>query len=160
MTIPLREYLAQRRRDIQAEMRGLKLELTEIDAAEHALDGVTEPVRRPRGRPATGRKTLKELALEVLSRHYPNGVEAQSILAEILLIHGVEVARESMSPQLSRLGADGIITKVEGNLWRLSRAPLDPALSDETPGEPTPGASTEAVNDLWMTRPTPATTET
>ena len=120
MTIPLRDYLAQRRADIQANIKALRKELAELDAAESALAAVGDapPKRRQRGSSGTGKLTLKELALEALSEH-TTGLEASAILAFIAEKHGIEVARESMSPQLSRLAQDGEIVRLEGGKWQL-----------------------------------------
>ncbi len=118
MAIPLREYLAQRRTEIQTDLKALRVELAELDAAERALpDAGAGAQKRERGATGTGKKTLKELALDALY-HYPAGADAQTILSWIKHKHGIEVARESMSPQLSRLGQDRII-KRDGLLWRL-----------------------------------------
>lgn len=145
MTPPLREYLAQRRADIQAQIKAFRKELAEIDAAEAALDAVSDAPkpRRVRGG-SDGKPTLKELALEALSANN-NGLEASAILAWIAEKHGLEIARESMSPQLSRLAQDGEIVRLEGGIWQLKwvneiiggPAPVE----DETPDVAASGAS-------------------
>jgi len=150
MSIPIREYLAQRRTDIQAQIKLLRAELSEVDVAEKALAAVSgeTPVRRDRGTAGSGaRKTLKEMATEILQDH-PDGLEANSILAEIERRYFVTVQRESLSPQLSRLGQEGVLNR-EGWLWKLSNYSWIDALSrsskDETPSAGTPDVSEEAV---------------
>jgi len=143
MTVPLREYLAQRRADVLANIKAYRKELAEIDAAERALaaaGGEAAKPRRERGTSGTGRKTLKELAIDALREH-PEGADAQTILAWIKERHGMEVARESMSPQLSRLGQEGTLAR-DGLLWRLVQARIvtEPQ-KDETPDAATSDAS-------------------
>jgi hypothetical protein len=138
--LPLREYLSNRRAEIQAQIKALRAELGDLDAAERGLASTSsDGPKRERGASGTGRKTLKELAIEVLQQR-PEGAEANTIIAEIKSKHGIEVARESMSPQLSRLGQEGVLTR-EGLIWRLPGAS---ASKDETPdfswkpGDPMP----------------------
>lgn len=128
----LREFLADRRAAIQAEMKALRAELREIEAASAALpDGrgeVLSPVRASRGGP-----TLKELAVEILQRH-SEGLDANDIREEMRLKHGVSVKRSSLSPQLSRLAKDGVIQR-EGHKW-LFQSDQPPTWSGWYPGKP------------------------
>lgn len=150
MTIPLREYLAQRRADVQAQIKALRKELVEIDAAETALHSVADApkVRRQRGG-AEGKKTLKELALEALGAN-TDGMEATAILAWIAENRGIDVARESMSPQLSRLAQDGEIVRLDGGRWQLqwvNEIIGETPVEDETPDGDTSGASEETEEE-------------
>jgi len=83
------------------------------------LQSMEEPSASERSvKPApTGRSTIKDLALEAL-RAYPVGLDTNQIIAEIKEKHGQDIARSSMSPQLSRLKADGEIEQV-GHVWRI-----------------------------------------
>lgn len=122
MSLPIREYLAQRRADIQAQIKSLRAELAEVDVAERALAvAANEPAgaKRDRGATGSGRKTLKEMAVDVLKDH-PAGLEAAGILAEIEKRWGLTVRRESLSPQLSRLGQDETLVR-EGLIWKLAQ---------------------------------------
>jgi hypothetical protein len=145
MTLPLREYLAQRRADIQANIKAFRKELAEIDAAERALEEAADPetrARKERGTQGSGRKTLKELAIGILADH-PEGLEASAILQELERRHGLTVRRESLSPQLSRLGHDKTLTR-DGLTWKLFTGQwIGPHSSpnDETPGVSPPDAS-------------------
>lgn len=65
-----------------------------------------------------GRKTMKEMALEALSEH-PDGLEARAILAWIKGHYGLDLPKESFSPQLSRLAQAGAIMR-NGLVWRLA----------------------------------------
>lgn len=114
----LREFMAARRAEIQSQIKALRLEMAEIDAAFSALslEGQAKPARE-RGSSGTGKKTLKELAIEAIrSRH--EGMEAAEILRWIKDMAGKDVPRESLSPQLSRLGQDGTLMR-EGMVWKL-----------------------------------------
>lgn len=146
MSVPIREYLAQRRADIQAQIKALRAELAEVDVAERALlsvNGEAMKGRRERGTGGSGKKTLKEMAVEVL-QNYPDGLEAANILSEIEKKYGVTVQRESLSPQLSRLGQDEVL-KRDGLIWKLAQFdwtvhPGQPR-KIETPDAATSGAS-------------------
>ena len=121
--LPLRAYLAERKSDIQGQIKALRAELAEIDAAERALSSAesSKLAPRERGSSGTGRKTLKEMALEALAE-YPEGAIALEILETIKAKFGADIARESLSPQLSRLGQDGVLTR-SGMHWRLANPP-------------------------------------
>ena len=124
--LPLRDYLTQRRQAIQSELKALRAELAEIDAAQRALAGdvgATTPS-------AHGKMTLKEMALQVLSAN-PKGLDALGILAAIKSEFGKTVQRESLSPQLSRLGQSGEVVREDG-LWRIvTTGPGTPAESND-----------------------------
>lgn len=142
--LPLRDYLSQRKAAVQAEIKALRAELVELDAAERALSEAGDrPVSR-RGSTATGKKTLKEMALEVLS-HHADGLDASAIRTEIKRLFEVDLTRESLSPQLSRLGQAGDVSR-QGLIWKL--APQHSA-ADQFGAEKkeTPGASTPSVSD-------------
>ncbi len=153
----LLDYLLERRAEIEAQMKALKAELGEIRIAEAALTGA--PVSRSvmtsvSGASATVREgSIKDWVLKALMTA-PDGLETEGVIDAVRDAGGPDVPRNSMTPQLSRLKAAGLITQ-EGRSWRL--APRE-AQTNETPGGQTPSASTE-VTDLWMTHPTPATTE-
>lgn len=124
MSITLREFMAARKAEIQSQIKALRDELREIDAAFAALpqDGSARTTRE-RGPSGTGKKTLKELALEALKEN-PEGMEAVEIIKWIKDKYDLDVPRESMSPQLSRLGGDGII-KRDGLTWRRQKSTIE-----------------------------------
>lgn len=142
MVLPLRDYLAQRRAEVQASIKALRCELAELDAAERALPSNGEATPKPkkeRGSAGTGKKTLKEMALEVLEG-MPNGLEAVGILDAIQKVHGITVRRESLSPQLSRLRQDGHLI-LDGSVWKLPYVSAHIIPKNETPGAPAPSVS-------------------
>lgn len=170
--LPLREYLASRRAEVQAQLKALRAELVELDAAERALSGggdeqIKSGALRTRGTAGSGKKTLKELALEALQAR-PEGAETVQIIADIKERHGIDVPRESMSPQMSRLRHEGIVVR-EGSSWRLVQMTIGAALAgpskDETPDGQTSGVSADQdsgrrTGDLiGDSQPTPASTE-
>ena len=143
MSIPIRDFVTDRRAELQAAIKAARAELLTLDAVVRALDeaeGQPQRPRRERGSAGSGKKTLKELALEALNEH-PDGLEATEILGWIRMKYDLDVARESMSPQLSRLGAEGEIVR-SGLTWRLAIHADAAANNDETPsGNQPPGAS-------------------
>jgi len=113
--LPLREYLAERRQEVQAQIKSLKAELGELDRAASALEPVdVARSTQERGATGSGRKTIKELALQAL-RENPDGLEA-SAMVTWMASKGHVVARESLSPQLSRLKEDHRVI-LEGTRW-------------------------------------------
>jgi hypothetical protein len=130
----LREFLANRRGEIQAEIKALREELREIEVTAIRLEGgsLPEPNKTRRGSTATGTKTLKEMAVIALEGFSTSGASAQTIIEAIKREFGKDVPRSSMSPQLSRLRSEGLID-LEGSLWRLVQPPLPkPAVPDST----------------------------
>jgi len=127
-------------------MKAIRAELAEIDAAERVLDGESAAPRRERGSPGSGKKTLKELAIDILWDH-PEGLEASAILGVMAGKLGLVVRRESLSPQLSRLGQEGFLER-EGLLWKIA-ADLrrqEEAQKDETPDGYQPSGASSAVD--------------
>lgn len=116
----LREFIANRRSEIKSEMDKLKAEIRELDLAEQALEpkrhttiifggGAGKSWKRP---------TIIGMVKDVLLK-FPDGADAQAIINAVKEKFGVDVPRSSMSPQLSRLKADGVL-EMENNIWRLA----------------------------------------
>lgn len=131
----LSDYLADRRRAIEAEMKALKAELAEIRIAEEALLGV--PTRRPIGVIASTAVTvregsIKDWVLKALALG-PNGMETDDIIATAKTIGGPDIPRSSITPQLSRLKAAGLI-ELDGRAWRLPERKSAEAQKNETSG--------------------------
>lgn len=144
LMLPLRDYLSQRRTAVQAEIKALRAELAELDAAERALGGGNEQSIRRRGTAGSGKKTLKEMAMDVLRLH-PEGLDASGIRNEIKRLFEVDIVRESLSPQLSRLGQAGDVSR-DGLTWKLAQHHSSAAAYGADTNE-TPGASTPSVSD-------------
>jgi hypothetical protein len=142
----LRDYLAARRDEIEGQMKALKAELGEIRIAEAALSG--EPTRRNAVTGAQGPSPVREgsikdwvlKALQVIE----GGTETEDIIAGVLGIGGPLVPRNSMTPQLSRLKAMGLLVQ-EGRNWKLASGT---AQNDETPGVSPPDVPEVEEEDL------------
>lgn len=129
----LRDYLIAREAELLKERGGYleKVAGIEIDLAEtrRALAALGAPEMPGLLRLATGLATpdgvpyrewtLKQLAVRALQDHFPYGATANQLLAVFESHYAREIARESLSPQLSRLKDDNII-KLEGKLWKLA----------------------------------------
>lgn len=138
----LRDFLAGRRSEIQTQIKALRSELREIEAASAALHenrGSTAPNATAKNSRGSG-PTLKEMAVAVLADH-TNGLEANDVLDRIAERFGVQVKRESMSPQLSRLAREGIIRRGGHNKWLLK------AIAS-TPDEESQEADDSEVDDF------------
>lgn len=115
----LRDFLTNRRSEIQTQLKALRGELREIEAASAALqDPQAEGSRPDAAITRRGRPTLKEMAITILTDH-PDGLEANDVRDRIAERFDVQVKRESMSPQLSRLAKEGIIRRGGHNKWLL-----------------------------------------
>ncbi|MFL5297394.1 MAG: hypothetical protein ACJ798_13515 [Phenylobacterium sp.] len=143
----LLDYLAERRLEIEAQIKTLKGELAEIRIAEAALTGV------PTGRSVVSSHSgvssvvregsIKDWVLRALAQA-PFGLETERVIEAVHRAGGPEVPRSSMTPQLSRLKAAGLITQY-GRVWAI------PSVSElqtvETPGVQSPGVSDAGDHD-------------
>lgn len=142
----LRDFLSNRRSEIHAQIRALRAELREIDAASAAVQ--ESPGSDGSRTVASGRRsspTLKEMAIAVLADH-PDGLEANDVRDRIAERFGSQVKRESMSPQLSRLARDGVIRRGGHNKWLLKALSL--ATVDQNDGDMAPDNSEGEDVDL------------
>lgn len=115
MTITLNDFMAQRKAEIQAEIERLRAELRQIAAAEGMAE--TETTAHAHRRRELHPTTIKDQVVKILT-DCPRGLEASEIQTQLRRRFDRSVKRESLSPQLSRLGAEGVI-KREGKVWIL-----------------------------------------
>lgn len=140
----LSDYLAERRREIEAEIKALKAELAEIRIAEEALLGAPSKAGASviaRGPLAVREGSIKDWILKALTLG-PIGMETDDVISTVRTIGGPEIPRSSMTPQLSRLKAVGVV-ELEGRLWRLAEAAASQGLKKETPD----GGNPSGVSD-------------
>lgn len=134
----LMDYLSTRRSEIEAHIKALRAELAEIRIAEAALSGEgvgKTVVTTPKGPAVVREGSIKDWILRALTQA-PEGLYTEGVITAIQTIGGPEVARSSITPQLSRLKAEGLVTYEVNKWWLLSR-------SDRN--EETPDASTSSV---------------
>lgn len=159
-----RQLLLLRRSEIEREKRAaleeaarpFDVELQEVDAALKAISSfslqltgnfgssggaeavASQPKAKatPRAKTKAIGMTLKEMIIAVLRAHR-GGMDALSILAAINDRWEIGLARTSLSPQLSRLKAEGKLRLV-GKDWSLVQ-------KDEAPDADTSGASSVGV---------------
>lgn len=119
----LLDYLSERRASIEAQMKALRAELAEIRIAEEALAG-NSPSRTAvvssKGSSLVRAGSIKDWVLKALA-HEAQGLETDGVISKVSEVGGPDVPRNSMTPQLSRLKADGLIEQ-HGRLWRLLAA--------------------------------------
>ncbi|WP_226635504.1 hypothetical protein [Brevundimonas poindexterae] len=149
------DFLKERRAEVERAKRAaldeaarpFDVELQKIDAALKAVGSFTlrsdEPSSvgptddaSPRAKTKAIGMTLKEMIIAVLRAHR-GGMDALSILAAINDRWEIGLARTSLSPQLSRLKAEGKLRLV-GKDWSLVQ-------KDEAPDADTSGASSVGV---------------
>lgn len=118
----LKDYLDTRRTEIEADIKRLRAELADIKKAETAVYGGPgganqKPSRRTRRGSGIRVGTIKDWILRALRRE-PEGLETEDVIVAVQAIGGPEVPRNSMTPQLSRLKAAGLVS-LDGRLWRI-----------------------------------------
>jgi hypothetical protein len=116
----LKDYLDTRRTEIEADIKRLRAELADIKKAEAAVyggPGDQPPARRTRRGTGVRVGSIKDWILRALRRE-PLGLETEDVIAAVQAIGGPVVPRNSMTPQLSRLKAAGLVT-LDGRLWRI-----------------------------------------
>lgn len=112
MSTTLRDFIAKREGEIKDQLKALKAELRELQVAKGALEGQAPPPPV-----ASGGPTIKEMAKFVLSTGgAAEGMTSHEILAAIKAEFDREIDRTSLSPQLSRLKADGEVA-LAGEKW-------------------------------------------
>lgn len=110
---PLREKLAA----ISAEKEKLKKAIEAVAAKVRVKDETEKPSVHRQPLRLRG-MTLQEAVIEILKDHN-FGLPAADILKAINGRHGVNFARESLSPQISRLKQAGRIEQ-SGRIWKLA----------------------------------------
>jgi hypothetical protein len=112
MATTLRDFMTQREYEIKEQLKLLKSELRELQIAKVAVEAqapAVEPVA-----PVVG-PTIKDMIREVLA-NAPGGLASSEILSAIASMHGKQLERTSLSPQLSRL-KDGNLVVLNGVRW-------------------------------------------
>jgi hypothetical protein len=132
----LREFIANRKSEVDLQIKGLRKELAEIALVERALDGEAPEEAAPEAPPskparAGGKLNLKDMTLEVL-RSAPNGMAAEAILETIGSRYDVEVAADTLSALLLRLGGEQVVID-NGFAWCLAPAKGEPSETAEAP---------------------------
>lgn len=119
----LRDFIVARKAEIKLQLRALKQEWRELQAAESAIsDSDSSHGNR------TGDSTIKDMIIAVLAEP-GTCAEARQIMDMIREKYGKEVQRTSISPQLSRLRKEGRLY-MKNNLWCLADEATTP--NDET----------------------------
>ena len=125
--LDLWQFLERREEEIIRKRKALSDELEALREARASLENRRR--HPPRSAIIQEKLTIKEMVRNVLSRN-PEGGTSDQIANWINEIHGVEVARTSLSPQLSRLKADDQITlHDETGVWQLVGSPHGRKLS-------------------------------
>jgi hypothetical protein len=117
MQTTLRDFITQRRAEISQTLAALRAEMKELRAAEAALDHMNGVATDGSDTAGSGKLTIQEMALAVLSDSN-EGLDSNQILEKIKTQFGVDLKRGSLSPQLSRL-KDGNKILLDGRVWRL-----------------------------------------
>jgi hypothetical protein len=117
----LREFIANRKSEIDLQIKALQRELTEVAVVERALESVSADEEAPKSARVGGKTNLKEMVLQSA----PNGMVEEAIREAIAARYGVEVAGESLSSMLTRLCAEQALTD-NGFTWSLTPTKGEP----------------------------------
>ncbi|MGB6228655.1 MAG: hypothetical protein WBF53_00830 [Litorimonas sp.] len=118
--VTLREFISNRQAEIQSQMSALRSEQSELKVALAALEGDAAQGGARRQPNLSNRLTIKDMIVDVLGKRRDGGT-SDDIIEWVKEVHGAEVPRSSMSPQLSRLKSEGAITLDNSNkIWRLA----------------------------------------
>ncbi len=141
MAETLTDFISNRLTELRAREKPLRQELEDIvreieqlqraaDGAGILVDGLAPIATVPAAahtsaftRRSVPEKTIKEAVLAVL-KESTTGLTALDILDRINAHLGVNYPRTSLSPQLSRLKADGLLRR-EGNIWSKANRLVD-----------------------------------
>ena len=125
----IREFIANRKSDIDVQIKALQRELAECALVERALESLSADEEAPKSARAGGKTNLKDMVLEVL-QSAPNGMAEEPIREAIAARYGVEVAGESLSTMLTRLCAEQALTD-NGFTWSLTPAKAEPKTAEK-----------------------------
>nr|WP_314529169.1 hypothetical protein [uncultured Brevundimonas sp.] len=128
MDQPLKALKAQKAQ-LESEIAALQGKLSRVTAAIEALTAgdLFDEMNEPHFKKRRQAGTLKQMAFTVLYES-KEAMTAQQVLQCIYEKFGQRIERTSMSPQLSRLGQDGVLLRMQ-NLWSIN--PNRPSGSDE-----------------------------
>lgn len=115
------DQLAVERQRLIEQVSTLDRRMGELSAAICGIDRIARRLPLPDG--YEGRITIKQMAMEIL-RICPSGAPNEEIRRLIWSRFGVEVSRESLSPQLSRLAEEDRVIR-RGKVWFLTQAGRD-----------------------------------
>jgi glucose-6-phosphate-specific signal transduction histidine kinase len=131
----LAQFVKRSLADLDAMEASLRTQLSKVLAQKEQLkraasiaDEVVAPTQSG-GLPLVSRRprrlkgmTLKEAIVEILNQR-GHGLTASEILMELNNRHGTDFARESLSPQISRLRQEGHL-ELTDRIWHLKNQPI------------------------------------
>ncbi|EQB11679.1 hypothetical protein [Sphingobium lactosutens] len=110
----------------KAKVESIEMEIANVESAIGSLPQAPAPTIEQKSAPTKvrhiGRKmSVKAMVLESLDQHLPDGGEVHDLLNCFATVYGRDdVARTSLSPQLTTLKNEGKISR-DGMIWRLVR---------------------------------------
>ena len=127
----LEQFIIRRRAELKQAEELLRKKLAEIEQENEQLLAAAATARVPVDQEFTRQKlsasrvprrlklmTIKEAVIEILTDH-SGGMFASEILKELNSRHDTDYARESLSPQISRLRQEGRIELSDG-IWKVT----------------------------------------
>ncbi len=115
----MEDILTARLKEIEGQLKFLRAEKTKTKQALDVFKGDGENNSQSRSTFA-GEPIFKEKIKTALTKEFPNGATANDILKYVNEKWERQIVRSSLSPQLSRLKKEGIIT-LEDDIWKLAK---------------------------------------
>lgn len=108
----------------KAKVESIETEIANVESAIGSLPQAPAPAQKPapvKVRDDGRKMSVKAMVLESLDLHLPDGGEVHDLLNCFATVYGRDdVARTSLSPQLTTLKNEGKISR-DGMIWRLVR---------------------------------------
>lgn len=126
MNKTLKDFLAERKAEIKIQIAALRRELQQINAAQGIVDDddVDDGGGAVRERTRSGQQTIKDMAM-IVTDGKKEGADAGEIIRMIKERFDKDIPRESLSPQLSRLKAEGKMDLI-GKIWKRTDVDEEP----------------------------------
>jgi hypothetical protein len=131
--------IAHRRSEIASQIEALKLEDADLAVAQRAVtrllqriahapsaptlsSGITRPAKRGRA-PKFGDRTQRDLVVAALADAEPPWLGADGIIAAVKAADGVALPKRTLSPLLSVMKREGLLTRQGHQVALISRIP-------------------------------------
>lgn len=121
--------LLEEQRQVDAGLRAMTGVLISTNGAEASRNAIIHHAKLANA--DADKRTIKQLVMEALHGHFIGGATANELLDYFAREYGRDdIARTSLSPQLSRLKDERKIRR-EGRVWRIKQDDFDMLLGDD-----------------------------
>lgn len=143
------EFIAERTKVIQSEIKALRDELAALKSLKAALSGSKSPESGASKTRRVSGHTFQEMIVDVLNDLVDGAADANYIIDLIDKKFKKKIQRSSISPQLSRLKAKGVLD-LNDNVWSLT----ENYRAQKNSGPAGPDDSGDTLSDILGVPPT------